>query len=262
MNKLILGIIMVVMLVVCSAPTLALKGACAIDSENRFEVVVPNGSYMIQWSNDAPPNNFNVPDEQLYWVGIYSSAWMPTFPITATWNGHQLPTNHLTSPNVRKTGCGTTGFWLDDETGNTTPGAINKFTSSNGYHGTSIPIIYTDPDNPNALRSWFYQSYDDVSHTQGWVPYSFHNVTMGDATCWTLMFAVTCADSGRLKFNGDALTGSGFCEATKWTHVAIHDVTGKVQNGVNTVEFDAVDDAYTHPYWMWLVGTTDEPDRD
>ncbi|KAF5432717.1 hypothetical protein C5S35_16935 [Candidatus Methanophagaceae archaeon] len=249
-------------LVACIAPASAKDGPVDIDQLNRYEEVVPNGSYWLDWDKSgATTVNFNVPDIDLYKVRIYNSAWMPSNHITATYpNGSSpLPDRY---PHIddytRYTGCGTTGVWYPNDTVKdvTIPGATNTYSTSDSGHGTALTILYQDDSNPNPLYSWFYQGYDDVDCGQGWVYYTFNNVPASSATNWTLMLAVTCADNGIMRFNGNDLSGSGFSGSTKWYHVATHDVSGVVQNGNNIVGFNAVDDDYTHPYWMWLVGTT------
>ena len=274
MNKLIFGMVMVAMLVAFSAPASAVDGPVEIDQLNRYEEVVPNGSYWLDWDkNGAATVNFDVPNVNLYKVRIYNSAWMPSAHITATYPSgtSSLPDRY---PHIddytRYTGCGTTGVWYPNDTVKdvTIPGAINTYSTSDSGHGTALTILYQDTDNPNPLDSWFYQGYDDSFDYPGCdgygycMTYTFHNVTASNHTHWTLMVAVTCADDGNIVFNNNALP-NGYSDSTKFYHVATNDVTGMVLDDVNTVKM-RTNDEYFHPYWMWLVGYTpgvqQEPD--
>jgi len=266
----IIPIVMLAMLIALSMPTSAIVGPVAIDSLNHIVDSVPHGDYAIRWTPNPSPYTFSVPDNELYWVGIYDSVWMPNRPIYETYNGHTLPdSDYVDDDNTRHTGCGTCGVWFDDETGNTTQGADNTYHSWNidNAHGTGVPIVYIEPGNPNTLYYWFYQGYDDSEGYSGCdgytycMDYTFTGVTASVATQWTLMVAVTCADDGNVVFNGNALP-NGYDSSTKFYHVAINDVTGMVQEGANTVRL-RTDDMYFHPYWMWLIGETPvqlEPD--
>jgi len=255
-------IMLLMVLAACSTLASARDGPVDIDNLNKYEEVVPNGSYWLNWDNLGTTTvNFNVPDVDLYKVRIYNSAWAPSDHITATYpNGSSLLPDRY--PHIddytRYTGLGTTGVWYPNDTVKdvTIPGATNTYSTSDSGHGTALIILYQNDSNPDPMYSWFYQGYDDVDAGQGWVYYTFNNVSASSATNWTLMLAVTCADNGIMRFNGNDLSGSGFSESTKWYHVATHNVSGMVQNGNNIVGFNAVDDDYTHPYWMWLVGTT------
>jgi len=259
----IIPIVMLAMLIALSMPTSALNGPVAIDSLNQIVDSVDHGDYTIRWTPNPSPYTFSVPDKSLYWVGIYDSVWMPGDPLHASYNGHTLPDSNCTSLNTRWwTGCGTTGVWFDNETGNTTQGADNTYHSWNvdNAHGTGVPIVYIEPDNPNTLYYWFYQGYDD---SEGYDPcpgydycmdYTFTGVDKDVATKWTLMVAVTCAQDGNVTFNGNPLP-NGYDVNSAFYDVAINDVTGMVNDGDNTVGL-RTDDMYFHPYWMWLVGET------
>jgi parallel beta-helix repeat protein len=258
----VVPIVMLAMLIALSIPTSALNGPVPL-GYNKIVDSVPHGDYTIRWTPNPSPYTFSVPDKELYWVGIYDSVWMPSDPIHATYNGHTLPdSSPSTSTNTRHTGCGTCGVWFDNETGNTTQGASNTYHSwnINNAHGTGVPIVYIEPDNPNTLYYWFYQGYDDSEGYLGCdgysfcMDYTFTGVDKDVATDWTLMVAVTCADDGNVVFNGNALP-NGYDMSTKFYHVAINDVTGMVQDGDNTVRL-RTDDEYFHPFWMWLVGET------
>ena len=267
----IAAIVILAILTALSMPASALVGRVPIDQLNRFEVAVPNGSFTVRWTPNPSPFTFYVPDETLYWVGIYDSVWMPNDPIHASYNGHTLPDSSPdNSLNTRLTGLGTCGVWFDNETGNTTQGAYNTYQSWNwnNAHGVGVPIVYIEPANPNTLYYWFYQGYDDADAYSGCngyyycMDYTFHNVTASAATHWTLMVAVTCADNGNILFNGNGPLPDGYNASTKFYHVAINNVTGMVQNGDNVVRL-RTNDGYFHPYWMWLVGYTPvqlEPD--
>ena len=273
MNKLIFGIVIVAMLIAFSVPASAKEGAVPIDQLNRYEEIVPNGSYWVDWNDAGATSSFNVPDVDLYKVRIYNSAWMPgvttaTYPNVTT----PLPDRYpMTCDYTLLTGLGTCGIWYPNDTVKnvTIPGETNTYRrNGDGYHGTALTILYQDTNNPNSIDSWFYQGYDDsINYEQGPSPYTynmtytFHNVTESNHTHWTLMVAVTCGnDDGDIDFNNNALP-NGYGPTNGYYHVATNNVTGMVQNGTNVVKVNTTD-MYFHPYWMWLVGYDPLPKPD
>jgi hypothetical protein len=164
----VIAIMLLMVLATCSAPASAVDGKVAIDQLNRFEEVVPNGSYWLNWDKSgASTVNFSVSDVDLYKVRIYNSAWMPSDHITATYpNGSSLLPDRC--PHIddykRYTGLGTTGVWYPNYTVKDAkiPGATNTYSTSDSGHGTALIILYHDDSNPNPMYSWFYQGYDDV----------------------------------------------------------------------------------------------------
>ncbi len=286
---LIIAIAMLVILALAalSAPASAWPGALPLDrtiagdpgnsSNIKENVTVANGTFTIEWyKDDGSPNgyfDFAVPDKNLNWIGIYHSVWTSKDCIdqSFTYNSHSLGTLQFGDPdsstcdqndNTRSTGLGTNGVWFDDETANTTKGATNTFRSWGGsstFHGTAMPMVFNDSSDQGTLHYWFSQGYDDAdNHTKVGnnytMNYSICNVTKDLSTEWTLLVAVTCADSGIIKINGHTLP-NGYAESTKYYHVAINDVHSYLNtttNGTNYVELSTTDQ-YFHPFWIWLV---------
>jgi len=285
---LIIAIAMLVILALAalSAPASAWPGALPLDrtiagdpgnsSNIKENVTVANGTFTVQWyKDDGSPNgyfDFDVPDKNLNWIGIYHSVWTSKDCIdqSFTYNSHDLGTLQFGDPdsstcdqndNTRSTGLGTNGVWFEDETANTTKGATNTFRSWGGsstFHGTAMPMVFNDSSDQNTLHYWFNQGYDDAdNHTKVGdnytMNYSIRNVTRSLSTEWTLLVAVTCADDGIIKINGHTLP-NGFPDTTKYYHVATNDVHSYLNtttNGTNYVELSTTDQ-YFHPFWIWL----------
>ena len=285
----LLSVVVVLALAAFIAPASAWPGALPLDrtiagdpgnSSNIMEnVTVANGTFTVEWyKDDGSPNgcfDFDVPDKNLNWIGIYHSVWTSNSCISQsfTYNSHSLGTLQFgdsdsstcdQNDNTRSTGLGTCGVWFDDETANTTKGAANRFRSWGGsstFHGTAMPMVFNDSSDQGTLHHWFNQGYDDsigygsgsgYSHVMN---YSICNVTRNLSTDWTLLVAVTCADDGIIKINGNTLT-NGFPATTKYYHVAINDIDqswlNATTNGTNYVEL-CTNDEYFHPFWVWLV---------